>query len=112
MYWNGESTVSLASDSGLTLTWDVLKWDFHSDIQNGSEININMRCIEMSMVPDGSCIPDGLTLTWDVLKLIHPLTKIMWLVININMRCIEIKKFVEQTAWIRRLTLTWDVLKF
>ena len=47
MYWNGESAVSLASDS---------------------EININMRCIEISGFKDGADVLNRLTLTWDVLK--------------------------------------------
>ena len=55
-----------------------------------ARININMRCIEMSIILIEQENLMGLTLTWDVLKLIYPLTNL-----TIAMR----------------LTLTWDVLK-
>ena len=54
-------------------------------------ININMRCIEITMGAD-----------------YYPSTG----TININMRCIEIQTVEEIQGYDSWLTLTWDVLKF
>ena len=47
MYWNAEQGRELAFFLGLTLTWDVLKWQCAVQWIECSKININMRCIEM-----------------------------------------------------------------
>ena len=76
---------------GLTLTWDVLKFNSPLIISECSlSININMRCIEMC------------------LKMDLPITVAR---ININMRCIEITLKMCLLNLTSRLTLTWDVLK-
>ena len=47
MYWNMVDVLFLASVKRLTLTWDVLKYYIEEPSEEPSEININMRCIEM-----------------------------------------------------------------
>ncbi len=48
MYWNVPDKKIMITSDGLTLTWDVLKWDMkHVNINDTNMININMRCIEM-----------------------------------------------------------------
>ena len=75
---------------GLTLTWDVLKYNKLQFRRVFKRININMRCIE-----------------------IFPLNhKQKRNVININMRCIEMQRKLRYPLWDLRLTLTWDVLKY
>ena len=54
---------------GLTLTWDVLKFEYPLKPYAVGMININMRCIEMWMRDPYVVCVNGLTLTWDVLKL-------------------------------------------
>ena len=75
---------------GLTLTWDVLKYDYKK--HNGY-------------------YHSRLTLTWDVLKYYTINILIVVVEININMRCIEMPFLLERTLRTLRLTLTWDVLK-
>ena len=60
--------MSKANMSGLTLTWDVLKWTEGGVVFQLKQININMRCIEIHsrVLYNSSCF--WLTLTWDVLK--------------------------------------------
>ena len=55
-------------DSGLTLTWDVLKLTYTSFVYDFIVININMRCIEMFYLLKVRIKEFRLTLTWDVLK--------------------------------------------
>ena len=77
--------------TGLTLTWDVLKYDKCYNIVCTIKININMRCIEIRKQ----------------MQTVRTQTRI-----NINMRCIEIKVEIERLLDEGGLTLTWDVLKF
>ena len=55
--------------SGLTLTWDVLKWYNTKNKSTFFKININMRCIEIAL---NAWVDSNYNM------------------ININMRCIEI----------------------
>ncbi len=75
---------------GLTLTWDVLKYELIVVKWLCVWININMRCIEIYT-----------PLTFNLI--VAP--------ININMRCIEINITQSAISAGYRLTLTWDVLK-
>ena len=77
-----------------------------------SEININMRCIEIPMHLERDGQTCWLTLTWDVLKFKCIAIKIYSIWININMRCIEILQQYRSGNPVCRLTLTWDVLKW
>ena len=58
-----------ADGSGLTLTWDVLKYTPLGLNATWNAININMRCIEICDTGDLILFDEWLTLTWDVLKL-------------------------------------------
>ena len=68
MYWNLREEKTEKQQLRLTLTWDVLKYviDYFNRIIN--KININMRCIEISIYKDIVSNTKGLTLTWEVLK--------------------------------------------
>ena len=135
MYWNTGSVQAYNHNAWLTLTWDVLKYQVLCHLAwlilininmrciemtiydpydlECSLININMRCIEMTMWTVVRIVYLRLTLTWDVLKcLLDMLVTSSWLAININMRCIEIWKQKRRYSNHHRLTLTWDVLKF
>ena len=91
MYWNLQLSVTVATTGfGLTLTWDVLKFNKAGDNSIPEKININMRCIEITTV-SVECE--------DILR------------ININMRCIEIINGSCNHIYVSGLTLTWDVLK-
>ena len=47
MYWNKEKHKKEFKAQGLTLTWDVLKYNWISIDCGSIMININMRCIEI-----------------------------------------------------------------
>ena len=68
MYWNAISAGYSKKTARLTLTWDVLKC--HSGIygEGYKRININMRCIEITIYDPYDLECSWLTLTWDVLK--------------------------------------------
>ena len=69
MYWNsGVMFKGIIKKFWLTLTWDVLKYDFSTNSAVMITININMRCIEMLAPIVVNEYIRRLTLTWDVLK--------------------------------------------
>ena len=90
MYWNLERSNIHEHNKGLTLTWDVLKWQW--------------LCWY-------SWFWWRLTLTWDVLKYMNTCSSACLARININMRCIEMITHMSLAKLAKRLTLTWDVLK-
>ena len=48
MYWNFQYSMPFLILKGLTLTWDVLKYDERYNVVIAVyPININMRCIEI-----------------------------------------------------------------
>ncbi len=47
MYWNFDDESAPSTLDWLTLTWDVLKYEYKSGYQCDNGININMRCIEI-----------------------------------------------------------------
>ena len=91
MYWNTGSVQAYNHNAWLTLTWDVLKYQVLCHLAWLILININMRCIEMTI--------------YDPYDLECSL-------ININMRCIEMTMWTVVRIVYLRLTLTWDVLKY
>ena len=114
MYWNDDADWGRwKTDSRLTLTWDVLK--FNGGIRNDGrgQININMRCIEMYIAMGFSMSVIRLTLTWDVLKLERSRGKFFktgWLTLTWDvLKSILTRQKKPSCIW---LTLTWDVLKF
>ena len=50
MYWNFDDESAPSTLDWLTLTWDVLKYEYKSGYQCDNGININMRCIEIHFV--------------------------------------------------------------
>ena len=68
MYWNIHIKRWPPNGAGLTLTWDVLKFNSCIPSKRYGMININMRCIEIKLRCAVAVSLDGLTLTWDVLK--------------------------------------------
>ena len=73
MYWNYIKAITYCPVYGLTLTWDVLKWQW-------GQTTIQQQ--------------ERLTLTWDVLKYSLSVAEHEANSININMRCIEIAKTI------------------
>ena len=50
MYWNQFVISDIFITTGLTLTWDVLKYANFTDTVGSMTININMRCIEIALL--------------------------------------------------------------
>ena len=78
--------------AGLTLTWDVLKYELPDYIYvSNDRLTLTWDVLKCKQTYDSFTMPFRLTLTGDVLKCI--LTNIHFpsrITININMRCIEI----------------------
>ena len=90
MFWNKKVHVTKVILWGLTLTWDVLKYEkgYTEAYQNG--ISFNMGCFEIQAAGQYQGVWVRLTLTWDVLKLTTTFSTDISVI---------------------GLTLTWDVLK-
>ena len=91
MYWNDTAFAEEINGTGLTLTWDVLKFGKPRNRKGVIEININMRCIEINYLSNYRQMLIRLTLTWDVLKWRQENWNLRRYRININMRCIEMQ---------------------
>ena len=108
---SGQLAKSACCHCRLIETWDVLKYIQYSFLRSSTQINRNMRCIEIIQnTPESParfpinrnmrCIemspiwqywdrPCRLIETWDVLKSNKELTEGYKITINRNMRCIE-----------------------
>ena len=102
-----------AAKQGLTLTWDVLKFEKMKKVACGANgLTLTWDVLKWQYILDEEIWRGRLTLTWDVLKYrqINIIGHTDW--ININMRCIEIVKVDWGSFASVGLTLTWDVLKY
>ena len=76
-------------------------------------ININMRCIEMILVPVKKQGDAWLTLTWDVLKYeIRGACARFSVRLTLTWDVLKCRSTVSKPIEEFWLTLTWDVLKF
>ena len=79
-----------AAKQGLTLTWDVLKFEKMKKVACGANgLTLTWDVLKWQYILDEEIWRGRLTLTWDVLKYrqINIIGHTDW--ININMRCIE-----------------------
>ena len=114
MYWNNNLIFLPPNNTGLIETWDVLKCYYEEyPIYEPSEINRNMRCIEIcehlpSPLPTR---PINRNMRCIEIRDYSPYVYV-GLSINRNMRCIEIHNRRDWNLCYRWLIETWDVLKF
>ena len=91
MYWNTVISSGYTLLSLININMRCIEITIHNYIEHDTNmININMRCIEIRNTAAYLILTSGLTLTWDVLK------------------CMA---YTWDATFMVRLTLTWDVLK-
>ena len=72
MYWNYWMGWASCWASGLTLTWDVLKWwTACNGIWDRGRLTLTWDVLKSWSITKGGEDGKGLTLTWDVLKFWH-----------------------------------------
>ena len=114
MYWNLVVTVvKLNVFISWTLTFDVLKLSTNANVPKSCMLNINIWCIEISILERWSSNKHRWTLTFDVLKFqfcnTFPSCLICW---TLTFDVLKYKIFPYFLIYEHRWTLTFDVLKF
>ena len=74
------------------------------DINNQNKLNINIRCIEISVSQKNRGMLLHWILTLDVLKCAALVPDVLLYELNINIRCIEIGKYM---AWARQAEIEY-----